>query len=63
MPVRTKGDRVIEIKTLISHAMGTGYRRTQLGALIPHDIIRVFVCAHNGTEVFPAEVHLATCFP
>jgi len=59
MPVRAKRGRLIETKTLIPHAMETGYRRTQLGALIPHDIITVFACAHNGTEVFRAEVHPA----
>src|SRR6266581_981482 len=50
---------VIEIKTLISHPMETGYRRTQLGARIPRDIIRLFVCSYNGTEVFRAELHPA----
>ena len=39
--------------------METGYRRTQLGALIPRDIIRRFVCTYNGTEVFRAELHPA----
>ena len=50
---------IIEIKTLLSHPMETGYRRTQLGAPIPRDIIRLFVCTYNGTEVFRAELHPA----
>ena len=59
VPARAKRGEVIEIKALISHAMETGYRRTQLGAPIPRDIIRRFVCTYNGTEVFSAELHPA----
>ena len=59
VPARAKRGEVIEIKTLISHTMETGFRRTQLGALIPRDIIRRFVCTYNGTEVFRAELHPA----
>ena len=59
VPERARRGEVIEIKTLVSHAMETGYRRTQLGAPIPRDIIRRFVCTYNGTEVFRAELHAA----
>ena len=59
VPERAKRGEVIEIKTLISHTMETGFRRTQLGALIPRDIIRRFACTYNGTEVFRAELHPA----
>jgi sulfur-oxidizing protein SoxZ len=59
VPERAKRGEIIEIKTLVSHPMETGYRRTQLGAAIPRDIIRTFVCAYNGTEVFRADLHPA----
>jgi sulfur-oxidizing protein SoxZ len=59
VPARAKRGETIEIKTLVSHAMETGFRRTQLGAPIPRDIIRKFVCTYNGTEVFRAELHPA----
>jgi sulfur-oxidizing protein SoxZ len=59
VPERAKRGEVVEIKTLISHVMETGYRRTQLGAPIARDIIRRFVCTYNGTEVFRAELHPA----
>ena len=59
VPERAKRGEIIEIKTLISHPMETGYRRSQLGALIPRDIIWLFVCTYNGTEVFRAELHPA----
>ena len=59
VPERARRGEVIEIKALVSHPMETGYRRTQLGAPIPRDIIRSFVCTYNGTEVFRAELHPA----
>jgi sulfur-oxidizing protein SoxZ len=59
VPRRARRGEVIEIKTLISHAMETGYRRTQLGDAVPRDIIRSFVCTYNGTEVFRADLHAA----
>jgi sulfur-oxidizing protein SoxZ len=59
VPARAKSGEIIEIKTLISHVMETGYRRNQMGARVPRDIIRLFVCTYNGTEVFRAELHPA----
>ena len=59
VPARAKRGAIVEIKTLISHVMETGYRRTQLGAPIPRDIIRRFVCTYNGAEVFRADLHPA----
>ena len=59
VPERARRGEIIEIKTLISHPMETGYRRTQLGVAIPRDIIRLFVCTYNGTEVFRADLHPA----
>ena len=37
VPPRARRGEIIEIKTLISHPMETGYRRTQLGTPIPRD--------------------------
>ena len=59
VPARARRGEVIEIKTLVSHPMETGYRRTQVGTLVPRDIIRLFVCTYNGAEVFRAELHPA----
>jgi sulfur-oxidizing protein SoxZ len=59
VPERAKRGEIIEIKTLVSHPMETGFRRTQLGAAIPRDIIRQFVCTYNGTEIFRADLHPA----
>ena len=59
VPARARRGEIIEVKTLVSHVMETGYRRTQDGAPIPRDIIRLFVCTYNGAEVFRAELHPA----
>jgi sulfur-oxidizing protein SoxZ len=59
VPERARRGEIVEIKTLISHPMETGYRRSQVGARIPRDIIRRFVCTYNGVEIFRAELHPA----
>ena len=59
MPSQAKQGDVIEIKTLISHPMETGYRRDTQGQLIPRQIIQTFTCTYNGTEVFRADWHPA----
>lgn len=59
VPASAKRGEIIEIRALVSHPMETGYRHTQLGALIPRDIIRQFVCTYNGAEIFRAEFHAA----
>ena len=45
---------VIEIKTLASHPMETGFRRDHKGAEIPRDIITSFECRFHGEIVFSA---------
>jgi len=59
LPPKAKRGEIIEIKTLAGHPMETGFRRTQLGELIPRDIISRFTCSYNGVEVFSADLHPA----
>ncbi len=59
VPASAKRGEVIEIKTLVSHNMETGYRRTERGVPIPRDIVRTFSCTYNGVEIFSAELHPA----
>ena len=59
VPAAAKRGDIIEVKALAQHNMETGYRRTQVGGLIPRDIIRQFVCTYNGVEIFRAEFHPA----
>jgi sulfur-oxidizing protein SoxZ len=56
VPARAKRGEVIELKTLISHPMESGYRVGTNGALIPRDIITLFTCTYNGQEIFRAEL-------
>jgi sulfur-oxidizing protein SoxZ len=59
VPDSARAGEVVEIKTLISHPMETGYRVGPEGQLIPRDIIRRFTCAYHGEVVFSAELHPA----
>ena len=59
IPATAKRGEIIEIRTLVQHAMETGFRRTHLGEVIPRNIIRSFVCTYNGEEIFRADYHPA----
>ena len=56
LPPRAKRGQVIEVKTLISHPMESGFRVGTNGAPIPRDIITLFTCTYNDEEVFRAEL-------
>jgi sulfur-oxidizing protein SoxZ len=56
VPPRAKRGDIIEIKTLMSHIMETGYRRTAAGDLVPRDIITSFACRYNGVEIFRVDL-------
>jgi sulfur-oxidizing protein SoxZ len=56
VPKKAKRGEIIEIKTLMSHIMETGYRRTATGEVVPRDIITSFVCRYNGVEIFRADL-------
>jgi sulfur-oxidizing protein SoxZ len=55
VPAKAKRGDVIEIKTLMSHIMETGYRHTSSGEAVPRDIITSFTCRFNGREIFRAD--------
>src|SRR5262245_54182135 len=59
VPQSAKRGEIVEIRTLAGHEMETGFRRTQLGELLPRNIITRFACLYNGVEVFSAELHPA----
>jgi sulfur-oxidizing protein SoxZ len=56
VPAKARRGAVIEIKTLISHVMETGFRVTNTGEPVPRDIITAFVATYNGEEIFRAEL-------
>ena len=59
VPPKAKRGEVIEIKTLISHLMETGFRRDNVGKPIPRNIITQFTCTYNGEEIFRADLYPA----
>jgi sulfur-oxidizing protein SoxZ len=59
VPPNAKRGEIIEIKTLISHEMESGFRPDNVGKMIPRDIITLFVASYNGQEIFRAELHPA----
>jgi sulfur-oxidizing protein SoxZ len=59
VPAKARRGEIIEIKTLMSHIMETGYRRTASGELIPRNIITSFACRYNGVEIFRADLYPA----
>ena len=56
VPSEAKKGDIIEIKTLVSHPMETGYRKDDDGNTIPRKIINRFVCMFNSKEVFRADL-------
>ncbi len=55
-PAKAKRGEVIEIKTMISHTMETGFRPDNTGRPIQRDIISELVCKYNGEEIVRAEL-------
>jgi sulfur-oxidizing protein SoxZ len=56
VPRTAKRGDIIEIKTLMSHIMETGYRHTAAGEVVPRNIITSFSCRYNGVEIFRADL-------
>jgi sulfur-oxidizing protein SoxZ len=59
VPPKAKRGQTIEIKTLISHTMETGYRHDNMGKPIPRDIVTQLTCSYNGEEIFRADLYPA----
>ena len=56
VPKKAKRGEIIEIKTLMSHIMETGYRHTTAGEVVPRNIITSLTCRYNGVEIFRADL-------
>jgi sulfur-oxidizing protein SoxZ len=56
VPKKARRGDIIEIKTLMSHIMETGYRHTASGQVVTRDIITSFTCRYNGEEIFRADL-------
>jgi sulfur-oxidizing protein SoxZ len=56
VPAKAKRGEIIAIKTLISHAMETGFRYDNVGKPISRNIISLLICTYNGVEIFRADL-------
>jgi len=59
VPAKARRGDIVEIKTLMSHIMETGYRHLASGEAVPRDIITSFSCRYNDTEIFRADLYPA----
>ncbi|MFT5692082.1 MAG: sulfur-oxidizing protein SoxZ, partial [Oceanicoccus sp.] len=55
IPSKAKKGDILDIKTLVSHPMHSGFRRDAIGELVPRNIIKFFRCEYEGVLVFEAE--------
>ena len=59
VPKEAKKGDIVQIKTLISHMMETGFRHGTNGQMIPRDIITTFICKYEGEEIFSTTLYPA----
>ena len=55
VPRQARANTVVEIKTLVSHPMESGYRYDYMGEPIPRNILTRFTCEYLGQRVLEAE--------
>lgn len=56
VPASNKVGDVIEVKTLISHVMETGFRKGADGNLVPRNIINSFTATFGGKDVVKVDL-------
>lgn len=59
VPAKAQKGEIVEIKTMLSHPMETGFRPSDDGKLVPRNIIKRFVCTYDGEAVFSADLYPA----
>src|SRR5262247_2842728 len=60
LPQTARIGEVIEVKTLVAHAMEIGNRRGSDGNTIPRLLLHTFKATFAGKEVFRASLHTGT---
>lgn len=55
VPAKAKAGEIIEVKTLVSHEMESGFRKDSSGKIVPRSIINKFTASFNGKPVFEAD--------
>ena len=56
LPASARRGDVVDVRTLVSHAMETGYRTGSDGQPLARDILRRFECRFDGELVFGADL-------
>jgi sulfur-oxidizing protein SoxZ len=59
LPSEPRKGEIIQIKTLLPHAMENGLRKDQSGTVVPRKIINRFTCEFNGKLVFGCNLETA----
>jgi sulfur-oxidizing protein SoxZ len=59
VPKQAKRGEIIQIRTLVSHVMESGFRKDSSGNLIPRKIVNRFTCTFNGKPVFSCDLEPA----
>ena len=59
LPAEADAGELMEIKTLVSHPMHSGFRRGATGNVIPRDILTRFECHYRGQRVFAMDLQPA----
>jgi sulfur-oxidizing protein SoxZ len=59
MPKQARRGEIVQIRTLASHVMESGFRRDSKGNVVPRKIINRFTCTFNGTPVFACDLEPA----
>ena len=57
MPETAKRGDAVEVRTMITHPMESGFRLNNVGQPIPRHIVQSFTCTYGGKEVFRAKLH------
>jgi sulfur-oxidizing protein SoxZ len=59
VPANPRKGEVIEVRTLVTHAMESGHRKDASGALVPRKIVNALEVTFNGSPVFAARLEPA----
>ena len=59
VPAQARVGEVLQVRTLVQHAMDTGYRLDASGLPLPQDLVRRMVAQFDGELILAAELHAA----
>jgi len=59
LPKQARKGEIVQVRTLASHVMESGFRRDGKGNFVPRRIINRFTCTFNGRPVFSCDLEPA----